>query len=157
MFCSFSVILHWIFSSQVRSLDCSYWMYGNVYVEIWPPCIPPVAKLTSLFLLSLIRLLQVRRTVLQWQRRMETWALSDLRLWQWNPLVRRGDLRGHNRLRRPHHPRRRVLPYLPRGWYNDFIRFCVFVCGYLALWRHLVPLYLTYPWQFMAFWTRGLL
>ena len=45
---------------------------------------------------------------------METRALPDLRLRQRNRHVRRGDLRGHIRLRRPHHPRRRVLPYLPR-------------------------------------------
>lgn len=45
---------------------------------------------------------------------METRTLPDLRLRQRNRHVRRGDLRGHIRLRRPHHPRRRVLPHLPR-------------------------------------------
>lgn len=48
---------------------------------------------------------------------METRALPDLRLRQRNRHVRRGDLRGHIRLCRSHHPRRRVLPYLPRHWW----------------------------------------
>lgn len=60
--------------------------------------------------------LHISWTVVQRQGCMETRALPDLRLRQWNRHVRWGDLWGYSWLRRPHHPRGRVLPYLSRCW-----------------------------------------
>lgn len=42
--------------------------------------------------------------------------MPDLRVRQRNCHVRRGDLRGHARLRQPRNPRRRMLPYLHRRY-----------------------------------------
>lgn len=79
--------------------------------------------------------LHIRWTVVQRQGCMETRALPDLRLRQWNHHVRWGDLWGYNWLRRPHHPRRRVLPYLSRSWgylhppslHQSLHQFCGFI------------------------------
>lgn len=77
--------------------------------------------------------LHIRGTVVQRQGCMETRALPDLRLRQWNRHVRRGDLWGHIWVRRPHHPRGRVLPYLSRCW--GYLRppSLHHFCGFLSL------------------------
>lgn len=64
---------------------------------------------------------------------METRALPDLRLRQWNRHVRRGDLWGHIWVRRPHHPRGRVLPYLSRCWGYLQPPSLHHFCGFLSL------------------------
>lgn len=102
-----------------------------------PPRPPPLSSSVSPS--RPIWQLHIGRTVVQRQGCLETGALPDLHLRQRPRAVRRRDLRGHVRLRGPHHPRRRVLPHLPRcrrypnSLYFTHLRI-------LVLWRHLAPL-----------------
>ncbi len=65
--------------------------------------------------------LHIGRPGLQWQGRLETRAMPNLRVRQRHRYVRRGDLRGHNRLPQPSDSPRRVLPHLPRRRYDALI------------------------------------
>lgn len=65
--------------------------------------------------------LHIGRPGLQWQGRLETRAMPNLRVRQRHRYVRRGDLRGHDRLPQPSDSPRRVLPRLPRRRYDALI------------------------------------